>query len=436
MLFIDTISFSITEIMSKYYGDPAELKAIRIASCIRSRVNFISGTVTPAQSNKFTKKEILDDKDLEDLEIGLTFIYTMYKDYTLSVQPKYMGSRCNMYLFKDNHVEESYCITRNGYTCNLPRETMKHLYETMRTRLDKFMTKNKIKMIILDGELLPWSALGRNLIENEFLPVDKGLETEIAYSTRFDFDSQLKKLESFIKDTKNEKGRNFKKMKDLLDVPDTATSQKMYDVYHHQMNLYAGIDRKQETKLDEVTLVVESKLEYKAFGILKICFDDGSESIPLIDKSYSQGEMYNIVSDPDCETDAQLTIKFDEKNFQESLNAVKKYFEKLTYEDGFEGIVMKPDYVIEGTLPMMKCRNTSYLTIVYGYDYKTKAKLNRLVKNKSTKSKIKQSVREYQKGLEMLKIKYDEISTDPNYQKILLKFLYDEEIGATLDPRL
>lgn len=216
-------------------------------------------------------------------------------------------------------------------------------------------------------------------------------------------------------------------MNDLMHVPTTDESQKMYDVFHQQMNLYAGTDKK------------EFKLDYKVFGILKICYDDGSESVPLVDHSLSQSEMYEMVRDPDCDADKQLVIEFDEKDFRclaSNVFAIKKYFEELTYEKGFEGIVMKPNYVQEGFLPMMKCRNTSYLTIIYGYDYKTEPKLSRLIKNKSTKLKIKQSIREFREGMAMLKIKYDDIGKNPEYQKVMMKFIYDEEYGATLDPRL
>lgn len=398
-----------------------DVKAKRIATCIRAKVNFISGTVTPVQSNKNNHDEQYkySENDLEHLESGLDFLCEMYTNFTLSVQPKFMGCRCNMYLFRDDYLTKSYCVTRNGYICNISREKLKPLYETMRTRLDKFMTDKNIRLIILDGELLPWSVLGTNLIENEYMPVDKGLETEISYSNKFDFDSQFLK----IKESLNRSSINCNKMRELLEVPDTTSSQKMYDVYHKQMCLYAGKDK---------------KLEYKAFGILKICFNDdnNTESIPLVDKTYSQGEMYDLVRDPDCKEDEQLLIKIDEKNYHESVKTIRQYFEKLTYEKGFEGIVMKPDYVINGLLPMMKCRNTSYLSIIYGYDYKTEPKLSRLVTKKSTKSKIKHSVREFLLGMEMLKIKYGEINTDKNYGKVVLKFIYDEEDSTKLDPRL
>ena len=59
----------------------------------------------------------------------------------------------------------------------------------------------KIKMIIIDGELMPWSAIGKTLIEDEFLAVDCGLKTEIDYMKKYNFDDILiKQKEKLLKD--------------------------------------------------------------------------------------------------------------------------------------------------------------------------------------------------------------------------------------------
>lgn len=450
----------------KYVMD--DIKAARISECIKKKINFISGTVTPVQANK-TKDGIFTEDDLEHIESGISFMFSMHKSdkktlssipsLTLAIQPKFMGSRCNMYLFRDNHETKSYCVTRNGFLCKLPRDILKPLYTKMKNRLDKFMTGNNVEMMILDGELLPWSALGTSLIENEFLPVDEGLRTEIEYSKKYDFDTQLLKLQDHIKTkTSDTKTKTLSMIFDA-NILDSKTSQDMYEIYHEQMVLYArhlvkdeihrpgeleeniddGSESIADSKLNDNNYLELSQLplEYKAFGILKICFNDGSESVPLIDHTFSQSAMYNLVKDPHCELDNQLVVEIDEKNFDKSVETIKKFFKDLTYDKGFEGVVIKPDYITESTLlPMMKCRNTSYLSIVYGYDYKTEPKLTRLIQKKSTKTKIKQSIREFQKGIDMLRIKYTNIETDPSYRKLMLRFIYDEEEGVTLDPRL
>src|SRR6185503_6973795 len=105
--------------------------------CISNKVNFISGTVSPAQSGKprkytgkyssknktkidTTNKPPADTKidDIESLSVGINYILETYgSEVTLSIQPKFMGSRLNVYLFRDDHLKKSYCVTRNGYLC-------------------------------------------------------------------------------------------------------------------------------------------------------------------------------------------------------------------------------------------------------------------------------------------------------------------------------
>jgi len=146
--------------------------------------------------------------------------------------------------------------------------------------------------------------------------------------------------------------------------------------------------------------------------------------------------MYEMLRNGDDPMDQQLVVDVTLENYDQMYETVRKFFEKLTLEQGYEGIVMKPDFVEPGKLPMMKCRNTQYLTIVYGYDYMTRYKLERLVKNKQTRFKMKQSIREFEQGLELLKINHNEIETNESYPQILMRYLYNESYGETLDPRL
>lgn len=446
----------------KMASSDVDAKMKRVANCIQNKVNFISGTVTPAQSRKQKDAPNCAD-DIECLDIGVQYLYNMYKNkmlktangaceaqsLVLSIQPKFMGSRSNMYLFRDDHLSRSYCVSRNGYVCKLPKEQMRPLYQMMRDRLNDFMTENKVTMLILDGELLPWSALGHGLIEHDFLPVDTGLKTEIEYMKKYGFDQVLSSINDAMSeihqavDNAKKEGtkkkeieakfgkdamKNYEKHSELLTIPTTGEIEKMYQTYHQQMMLYTeGF-----TAIDDAPIV----LSYKPFSILKICFEDGSESIPLVDQSYSQSEMYDLLVDKTCDSDAQLVVEINDSNFNEAVAKIQQFFTNLTYQHGFEGVMIKPDYVVSGCLPMMKCRNTSYLTIIYGYDYMREPKLSRLIKNKTTSTKIKQSIREFETGMQMLKVPYSEITSDPEYQKILMKFLYVEELGSTIDPRL
>ena len=398
----------------------------RANDCINKKINFISGTVTPCQSNKKLNGDICQG-DIESLDVGLTYLFESYsKKLKLSIQPKFMGSRFNMYLFRDNHLEKSYCVTRNGFLCSsLNRELLNPIYDKMYKRLKTFMNEKKIKMMIIDGELLPWSALGQGLIDNEFLPVDGGLVSEIEYGEKYDFDSILEIAKNKVNALKSEKKSDYEKYKSILEMNDINTIKQMYDTYHKQMLLYTE-------KISDT-----NKIDYKPFGILKICFDDGTEDIPLISKTIGQGEMYNMLYDNTNEKDHQLIIELTPDTFNEGVIKIKDFFKKITMDNGYEGVILKPEFVEKNKLHMMKCRNIEYLTIIYGYDYMQNNKLKRLIKSKTTGSKIKQSINEFNLGIEMLKTKYDDITTDNSkYHKILMNFLCNEELGQTIDPRL
>ena len=420
-----------------------ENKLSRLNQCIVNKINFISGTVTPVQSNKNNSPHII--QDIESLDIGIRYLYQMYekhnKELTLSIQPKYMGSRINMYLFNTDHMTKSYCVTRNGFVYKnkqIDQEINKEI-DRMHKLLTKFMTDNKVKLIILDGEMLPWTALGQGLIDNEFMPVDKGLEIEIELMKKYKFDEQMIKIKELYTKIHNvytsespiiaiEKFgqhvvKDYEKQKDLMFFLNTSDSEALYSTYHKQMELYA---------------MNKSNIQYKPFGILKICFEDGTERIPLVDHSYSQSEMYQMLHDPILinDSDNQMIITLNSDNLNKSIDQIKEYFNNLTIDNGYEGIVIKPDYVISGLLPMMKCRNTSYLTIIYGYDYMIEPKLSRLIKNKTTGGKIKQSIKEFELGMQMLKIKYNDISDSNEFKQIMTKYLFNEDIGLNLDPRL
>jgi hypothetical protein len=407
-----------------------DIKAKRIHDCIKHHINFISGTVTPCQSNKRKKDEENHISDIESLDIGIRYLYQMYEKYnkslSLSIQPKFMGSRINMYLFNKDHLSKSYCVTRNGFKCYLPKDLMDKIIEVTHNRLKQFMEDNKIEMMILDGEMLPWSALGSGLIDNEFMPVDLGLKMEINLMEKYGFDDEMVILKHrmqkihdiYIVDKKKaieefgvQMVKDYEKQwENIKLIHNTDVSKKLYDTYHAQMNLYAKAGNKQ------------NDISYKPFGILKICYEDGSESIPLIDHTYKQSDMYQILADPECPDDQQLYITLTAETLDDTSAKIKIFFDTLTCEKGYEGIIIKPDLIMPDCLPMMKCRNTSYLTIIYGYDYMIEPKLTRLIHSKTTGRKIKQSINEFNLGMDMLKIK--------------LKYLYNEDMGQSIDPRL
>jgi len=446
-----------------------------------NKVNFISGTVSPAQSNKQKNPQ---PHDIEDMRIGMTYMLENYlgksqESLRISIQPKFMGSRLQIYLSYEDPINRSYSVTRNGFRLTKSPELMKNVYQTMWNRLKQFMEKENTRMLILDGEIMPWSFLGQELIDNEFMTVNIGLGKEIELIEKYGFQKQL----DSIKSQKNK----YTETEMINQIMDINKMKEYHQVFDQQMKLYARPMEENEVPV------------YKAFTILKIIRMDGTESIPLIDRSYGQVEMYKIVSDPlDHGTEVdQLSLTITKENFDQQYMVARAYFDNLTVSKGFEGICIKPDYVkITGResnvgsnvnsnksnvdsnksnvdsnksnvdsnksnvdsnksnvdsnqsnvgsnqlkkvygLAIMKVRSPTYLRIIYGYDMIDPSKLKRLVLTKTTSSKIKQSIREFEQGMKMLEITYDEIGSSKKMDNILAEFMFNLKQGEELDPRL
>jgi hypothetical protein len=418
--------------MSQYQQDEISK---RIYHLVKNKVNFISGTVAPAPSSK--KENYLN---IEDLKIGLGLLSEAYSnDLVLSVQPKFMGSRCNVYLDCVN-INLSYSVSRNGYLIGPDRVDMKLIYEKLFEKLKSWITENNIKMIIFDGELVPWSILGQGLIQNDFMPVKAGLESEIEFASKYNFDTNYNQMVQNLNQLVEEK--EFCQMTKKVMVEkypayyqtyqaylsektfhqDTNLLKTLFTTYSKQMDLYGQIDK-------------EIKPDYKPFGILKIIYNDDKESIPLLDGSITQSQMYQLVYSG-LELDSQLviTIKPDSDMEQIYLN-IKEWFDKKTIQEGFEGIVLKPDIIIKDKIPLLKVRNQDYLTIIYGYDYKLEHNYKNLVNKKTTRYKIAQSIKEFKLGLNLLTMNYSNLDSD-EYKSRVENFITCELDGGNLDPRL
>ena len=85
--------------------------------------------------------------ELESLARGLDY----YKDQGIEhvvLQPKYMGSRCDIYLFRD--LERCYAASRNGY--RISGIDLSSVYERSLERFSPHMQTEGIEMMLLDGE--------------------------------------------------------------------------------------------------------------------------------------------------------------------------------------------------------------------------------------------------------------------------------------------
>lgn len=396
--------------------DLGEEEIRRLRYCTRNKINFISGTMSPADKNSETN-------ELESLKRGLDYFQERGVKHVV-LQPKYMGSRCNIYLQKD--LEQCFAVSRNGYKIN--HVDLSEIYSKLLLKFSGYMEGQKIAMLILDGELLPWKALGDGLIERQFKPIEKALETELAFLQQHGFEQAYNKLVAECEASGFEKDQHhiaksalsdkygpsiYQNYKYVHDIRETyvplSEHLESYETYKRQLELYAQ---------DEI-------MEYKPFAVLKIVYEDGKEEVP----AWNTSEMYGFLSE-----DEALTLDLTKPD---CLEKAEGYFSKLTLENHMEGIVIKPEMWNGRTVPYMKVRNPDYLSIIYGYDYKFPHKYRKLLKQKNVSQKLRTSLNEYQLGRQMLAVPFNDITPEHEvYVEIAANLLFEVAQEREIDPRL
>ena len=388
----------------------------RLAYCLRNKINFISGTMAPADKDLATG-------ELESLAKGLDYFKSGGVSH-VSLQRKYMGSRCQIYLSRN--IQDCRAVSRNGYTFGDLDLTA--VYEILLSRFDAYMAREGLLMMLLDGELLPWSAAGGGLIEQLFKPVEVGLATEIEFLKANGFDDAMDTLiadyeatdfganqttmskKALIKTYGTMKYQNFKYVKDIKKgrMP-LNVHQDALDVYKKQLSLYGKT----------------GELVYKPFNILKLIEETGEERA----FGGTSGEVYGFIND-----DEQLLLDLSDVDAYEQALA---FYDKLTTDEGMEGLVIKPAHESSNVVPYMKVRNKDYLTLVYGYDYLFPAKYAKLLSQKRIGRKLQMSLTEWRIGSDMLAVKLAEIDEqNVGYQETVAKILFEVEKEKELDPRL
>lgn len=394
--------------------EPYELK--RLEYNIEDKVNFISGTMSPADKN---------ENDLETIESALNY----YKEKGIDkivLQPKYMGSRCNIYLFED--VNKCYSTSRNGFKIrNVENYDIKEVYKTLINKF-KYKFNDNTKMLLLDGEMLPWYHLGKGLIEDFYGSLIYGNESDLTFLKENGFEEELNKT------LKDEDYLNYLNDKDKLSNKELSKKYSKYPYYkeiQNLLNLDIQIDKELEYNeiLKEQLKIFgsDSKLEYKPFMILKEVFKDNSEKLYF---NENNDEIFKQIND-----DELKVIDLNDKNY---LEESKKYYSLITSNKKMEGVVVKPQKVSnDWVAPYMKVRNPKYLTLIYGYDYLKSKKYSKLINKKNINKKLQTSIKEFNIGKKLLEIPYNEINeNNDEYKKLIISFIHEENREKGLDPRL
>ncbi|MDQ0063430.1 metallophosphoesterase [Paenibacillus harenae] len=390
--------------------------ARRLQYISNNRINFVSGTMSPADKDEAAG-------ELESLARGLDY-FASRGIHKVVLQPKYMGSRCNVYLHKE--TEQCFAVSRNGYKINAIELTP--VYESLLSKFGQYMEANAIKLLLLDGELLPWLALGDGLVQRQFKPIGKALETELAHLAGSGFEEAMNKMLASYEDSGFEKDQHH--------LAKGALSEKygtnVYQTYKHVAELrgkYVPLEEHisaYETYKKQLELYAEAgELTYKPFALLKIVYENGEESLP----DWPTSEMYRFLSD-----DEFVLLDLTEAD---SYGRAERYFAKLTVGQHMEGVVIKPEERDERSLPYMKVRNPEYLSIIYGYDYRFPHKYGKLLKQKNIQLKARTSLNEHRLGNRMLAIPFADINaSNESYKAAAAELLFETAKEKEIDPRL
>ncbi len=405
---------------------------IDVLEFAKNKVNFVSGTMSPCASNK-------NEKTLEDMREAFSY----YRDNGINkviLQKKYMGNRANMYLFPSD-IDKSYMTSRNGFV--IRRLDLKHVYENMLKFLIDHDNGNGFlnsKLIIIDGELMPWSALGKGLIESYFTTVGKGIESELQLLEETCFEACLEDVKKKYDDSGFKELKKRHKKDELIKIVGDNQYRQMssfdtfrwipiekqnsaISIYNRQIDIYGQL---------------EGELRFKPFAILKIVRNDngrdennGKESKVYEELfwNYSNEFVFTAVSD-----DEYLTAPTD----NEGLNRAREWFDKIVQEN-YEGVVVKPfeKVYIPGVAPYIKVRNPNYLTIIYGYDYTIEPKFARMIESKNIRGKLRTSIKEFDIGKRMIEIPYDKINeNNVEYLNLCAQMVIEEKKEKVFDPRL
>lgn len=395
----NTISFR------EVYEEFAEIDSFskkRIRSLIKNNVQYLAGTMSPAD---------LQDNTLESLPAAMQY-YSRKGVNKVVIQPKYMGSNISLYLYRDSSVQD-YAITRGGFRLKEERiEGLDSLLASWNNIV--FNQFPDSSFVLLQGELMPWAALGSGLIEKDFLVISKTAARELeilkdlGFSDRVKEFTSLENYQNFLgelevpkEDLKNKYGqswerwfRNFHEYS-LFSV-DLEAQEANLQKYLHQLNLYGQ----------------PGSLIFECFQVMKV--DD--RVLP-----FNNYDGFNIFNSNKC-------YCLESSN----LELADQVYDVLVDNNSLEGVVVKPlETDQEKVVPYIKVRNPEYLRLVYGINYTEDYEYRRILKSKRLGRKLATSLKEWKIARQLL-----QNPDEKNKIKLFMDFLLEESKEKELDPRL
>lgn len=387
----------------------------RLDYIMKNGIGYVGGTIAPAPKDE-------ESGEFESLKAGLDYYKGKVKSVVL--EPKYMGSRAQMYLNRD--ITKCYATSRNGYKI---KTDLTEVFEAQLKIQSDIMGSMGLQEMVMDGELMPWASLGRGLIESQFVVIDKAVKSEIDFLRDNGFDEAFMDLQAKYTESGFAEDRNKLNKKDL-------SKQYGHD-YQNYKNIQWEIDRFQSNDTHEAAWRIyhaqveiygaEGDTHYKPFRTLKAT---------KVDFDGKPGETFKVDLNPSMDfgvlsEDSMCVIDFEDENY---LEFAQKWYDEITNVGEMEGCVIKPNDAEshEWIAPFMKVRNPNYLHIIYGYDMNFPKKFEKLFNQKNIGRKLRASIAEYKLGEQMLGM---EVGSD-EIKQVLANLMFENEKEVGIDPRL
>ena len=385
----------------------------RIDWFCKNKINAFSPTISPAPKS-------VERNEIESLYEGiLWFVLNGVKE--IVIEKKYMGSYCDIYLHR--RLEDTYLVSRNGYKINhLDQEQCLRALQGLH---DRFYWDG-VELRIIQSELMPWSILGKGLINNEFSAYYISHEIHAEYLVQSSLYEKLQKIQqepaylSFVADAKV---LSAKELKDkypmhIIRQYQSIRDFKFLDLPHYQQNIQLF-----KRQLD--IFGKEAAPFFKPFNVLKEVYTDGREHFVNDNLSFQQ------INDDDF-----LHYQFaDREDFEAKYPQIRAWVDQVNQSDE-EGVVIKPRTAfLPGMPPAFKVRNNDYLTLVYGVDFQDR--LQEQIAKRNIKGKLRCSINDWAINAKLLAIPYSELGEE-NYElkNLVLDRILGEEIENQLDSRL
>lgn len=362
----------------------------RIDYAIEEGLTSWSGTIAPAEKD-------MSKNCIESVEQAIRYYYNNGVT-SLVLQPKYMGSYCAIYLYPD--IQQTKFFSRNGYPINyIDKNVLLDAVTDLHSTFYPPSTKESFlyKEVIIEAELMPWSVLGKHLIDLEYVNY---------YTSNKLFIENIKEIltkdiPEFIDDNK-ETITSFEQFENMVGVKSASNNFP-----HHVSSMLKAIKNIKDSKLLSSVETIEQALEiiqrqlelfaypnsettyFEPFNVLRLQLQDGTYEYPsnvsfALVNNKKDLKLLHITQDDEASLSQAI---------QEAIEYANKY-EKLE----FEGIVVKPTILKpnnEGKImypQALKVRNNAYLHLIYGISYAIN--FEELLVKRDTKSRLYHSIKD------------------------------------------